>query len=125
MDSPGPFVMSCDTLVGDGVVNRADEDLGSIEHVMIDVPSGRIAYAVLAYGGVFGIGEKLFAVPWGALTLDADRRCFILDIDRKRLENAVAFDKDHWPSMADATWATQIHDYYGIRPYWSNRSRLQ
>ena len=57
-DSPGPFVMSCETLSGDSVVNRADEDLGKIEHIMIDVPSGRIAYAVLACGGVFGIGKS-------------------------------------------------------------------
>ena len=121
-DSPGPFVMSCDTLVGDSVVNRADDELGKIEHVMIDVPTGRIAYAVLACGGIFGIGEKLFAVPWAALTLDAERRCFILDIDNARLSSAPGFDKDHWPAMADASWAATIHDYYGVRPYWTDRT---
>jgi hypothetical protein len=124
-DSPGPFVMSAETLEGDAVVNRANEDLGNVEHIMIDVPSGRIAYAVLACGGVFGIGEKLFAVPWSALTLDADRRCFILDIDKSRLEQAPGFDKDHWPSMADPAWAASIHDYYGVRPYWAERARMQ
>src|SRR5688572_33447888 len=87
-DSPGPFVMSSETLIGDSVVNRKDEDLGTIEHVMVDVPSGRIAYAVLACGGVFGLGEKLFAIPWGALTLDAERRCFVLDVAKDRLEKA-------------------------------------
>jgi len=124
-DSPGPFVMSCDTLAGDAVVNRAGEDLGHIEHIMIDVPSGRIAYAVLACGGVFGIGEKLFAVPWAALTLDADRQCFVMSIERSRLENAPGFDKDHWPAMADAQWASTVHDYFGVRPYWTGGSRLQ
>lgn len=124
-DSPGPFVMSCDTFAGDGVVNRANEDLGKIAHIMIDVPSGRIAYAVLACGGVFGIGEKLFAIPWGALTLDADRQCFVMDIDKERLDKAPGFDKDHWPAMADRAWAASIHDYYGVRPYWTDRSRLQ
>ena len=124
-DSPGPFVMSCDTLSGDSVVNRADEDLGNIEHIMIDVPSGRIAYAVLACGGVFGIGEKLFAIPWAALTLDADRQCFVMDIDKARLDSAPGFDKDHWPAMADVEWASSVHDYFGVRPYWTNPSRLQ
>ncbi len=124
-ESPGPFVMSCDTLAGDTVVNRENEDLGTLEHIMIDVASGRIAYAVLASGGVFGIGEKLFAVPWGALVLDADRRCFVLDVDRKRMEEAPGFDKDHWPAMADPAWAGHVHDYYGVRPYWSDRSHLQ
>jgi hypothetical protein len=124
-DSPGPFVMSCATLEGDTVVNGANEDLGQIEHIMVDVPSGRIAYAVLACGGVFGIGQKLFAIPWAALTLDAERRCFILDIEKSRLENAPGFDKDHWPAMADAEWAARIHDYYGVRPYWTDHSHLQ
>lgn len=124
-NSPGPFVMSCETLTGDEVTNTAGEDLGHIAHVMIDVPSGRIAYAVLASGGVFGIGEKLFAIPWAALTLDADRRCFVMNIDKTRLDAAPGFDKDHWPSMSDATWAASIHHFYGIAPYWEARARLQ
>jgi hypothetical protein len=124
-DSPGPFVMSCATLTGDAVVNRANEDLGKLDHIMIDVPSGRIAYAVLECGGVFGIGARLFAVPWGAMTLDADRHCFVLDIDKRRLESAPGFDRDHWPAMADAGWASRIHDYYGIPPYWRDEHRLQ
>src|SRR5258706_673741 len=124
-DSPGPYVMSCGTLTGDAVTNRAGEDLGEIAHVMIDVPSGRIAYAVVACGGVFGIGAKLFAVPWGAFTLDADRQCLVMNVDKSRLENAPGFDKDHWPAMADPRWASEVHDYYGIRPYWAERGPLQ
>ena len=124
-DSPGPFVMSSETLIGDSVVNRENQELGTIEHVMVDVPSGCIAYAVLARGGVFGLGEKLFAIPWSALTLDAERKCFILDVPKERLETAPGFDKDHWPSMADNAWATGIHDYYGVRPYWADHPHLQ
>ena len=122
---PGPYVMACETLAGDSVVNRENDDLGKIDHIMIDVPSGRIAYAVLACGGVFGIGEKLFAVPWSALTLDTARKCFVLDIPKSRFEEAPGFDKDHWPAMADNRWATQVHDFYGVRPYWADRDRLQ
>jgi hypothetical protein len=85
---------------------------------MLDVPSGRIAYAVLSFGGVIGFGDKLFAIPWSALTLDADRKCFILDIDKERLKNAPGFDKNHWPAMADATWARQVHSFYNRAPYW-------
>ena len=114
---PGPFVMACDSLAGDVVVNDAQEELGTLGHVMIDVPSGTIAYAVLACGGVFGIGEKLFAIPWRALTLDAERHCLVLDVSRQRLDAAPGFDKDHWPSMADPAWARQVHDYFGVRPY--------
>ncbi|HJV86043.1 MAG TPA: PRC-barrel domain-containing protein [Noviherbaspirillum sp.] len=115
---PGPEVMAADTLQGDKVVNRQGESLGEIEDIMLDVPSGRVAYAVLSFGGVMGIGDKLFAVPWSALTLDADQKCFVLDVAKDRLKNAPGFDKDHWPSMADTSWATDVHSFYNAQPYW-------
>lgn len=117
-EGPGPYVMEADTLEGDDVVNAQGEKLGDIKSIMIDVPSGRVAYAVLSSGGFLGIGDKLFAIPWSALTLDADNKCFILNIDKERLKNAPGFDKDHWPSMADQRWATEVHSYYQRRPYW-------
>lgn len=115
---PGPYIMSAESLADDKVINSDGEDLGEIESIMLDVPGGRIAYAVLSFGGFLGMGEKLFAVPWEALTLDADRECFVLDVDKERLKNAPGFDKDHWPSMGDMQWATRIHSYYNTRPYW-------
>ena len=121
---PGPEVMAADTLQGDKVVNAKNEDLGTIEDIMIDVQRGRVAYAVMSCGGFLGMGDKLFAVPWNALTLDANRHCFVLDSDRERFEKAPGFDKQHWPSMADDSWATQVHDFYGVRPYWSDTTRL-
>jgi hypothetical protein len=92
--------------------------LGEIQDIMLDVPSGRIAYAVLSFGGVLGIGDKLFAIPWSALILDADCGCFVLDIDKDELRNAPGFDKDHWPAMADPGWGNEVHSYYHRRPYW-------
>ena len=115
---PGPEVMAASDFEGQDVINNQGESVGDIEEIMIDVRSGRIAYAVLAVGGFLGIGEKYFAIPWRAPTLDTDRKCFILDVDKERLENAPGFDKDHWPSMADARWATDVHRYYGAAPYW-------
>jgi sporulation protein YlmC with PRC-barrel domain len=117
-EGPGPYVMTADTLEGNQVVNADGEDLGEIEDIMLDVPNGRIAYAVLSFGGFLGVGEKLFAIPWQALTLDADNKCFILDVPKEKLQQAPGFDKDHWPSMADMRWATEIHKYYGMTPYW-------
>lgn len=117
---PGPEVMAASTLEGDDVINRVGDDLGKIKEIMVDVRSGRVAYAVLSSGGFLGLGDKLFAIPWGALTLDTDRKCFILDVDAERLKNAPGFDKDHWPTMADTTWANEVHAYYGQRTYWSH-----
>ena len=115
---PGPRLMLASTLEGDAVVNRAGEKLGTIDEIMLDVPMGRIAYAVLSSGGFLGVGDKLFAIPWGALTLDTDNKCFILDVSKERLEKAPGFDKDHWPSLADQSWAVSVHKYYVTPPYW-------
>lgn len=117
---PGPQVMSAATLDGDTVVNSAGDDLGKIEDIMLDVTAGRIAYAVLSFGGFLGMGTKLFAIPWSALTLDTDEKRFVLDVAKERLENAPGFDKDHWPSMADPSWAANLHAYYDVTPYWES-----
>jgi sporulation protein YlmC with PRC-barrel domain len=115
---PGPRVMAASTLAGDDVVNAAGDKLGTLDEIMLDVPSGRIAYAVLSSGGFLGVGDKLFAIPWRALTLDAENKCFILDVSKERLEQAPGFDDDHWPTMADESWAREMHTYYRVRPYW-------
>ncbi|CAJ0780045.1 hypothetical protein LMG19083_00613 [Ralstonia psammae] len=115
---PGPELMAADTLEGDRVVNLNGEDIGKITDIMLDVQRGRVAYAVMSVGGFLGIGDKLFAVPWSALSLDIDRKCFVLDANKDRLEAAPGFHKDHWPKMADPIWAQAVHEYYGSRPYW-------
>ncbi|MBP0589994.1 PRC-barrel domain-containing protein [Paraburkholderia sp. LEh10] len=115
---PGPYVMAANTLDGDRVLSADGQDIGKIKDIMLDVRSGRIAYAVLSSGGFLGLGDKLLAIPWSALTLDIDRQCFMLDMPGESVKNAPGFDKDHWPSMADPTWATSVHQYYGREPYW-------
>jgi sporulation protein YlmC with PRC-barrel domain len=115
---PGPNVVDAARLAGDKVVNAVGEDLGKIEAIMLDVTSGRIAYAVLSFGGFLGIGKKLFALPWGALTLDAIEQRFTLGASKEKLESAEGFDKDHWPSMADPAWAARLHSHYDVTPYW-------
>ncbi len=111
---PGPALMGADTLLGNNVYNPADENLGSIKEFMIDMASGRISYAVLSYGGFLGMGDRLFAVPWRALKLDTVNHRFTLDASKDKLKNAPGFDKDHWPSMADKSWATDVHTFYGV-----------
>ena len=117
-DGPGPDIMDAATLKGDNVVNGAGDDLGKIEAIMLDVGAGRIAYAVLSFGGFLGLGNKLFAIPWSTLTLDTNNHRFILDATKEQREAAPGFDKDHWPTMAEQSWAQQIHEFYDARPYW-------
>ncbi len=113
-----PYVAAADTLKGDAVLNRAGERLGRVERIILDVPGGRIAYAVLTTDGCFDIGDRLLAVPWGALVPNPESDCFVLDVSRDQLAQAPTFDKTHWPSMADADWAREVHTYFRARPYY-------
>ena len=111
-------VLSASTLKGDRVRNKAGENLGSIDEIMIDVAAGRVAYAVLSFGGFLGMGDKLFAVPWQALRIDEGEHEFVLDVSRETLEKAPGFDKNAWPDMAHPDFGTQIYQHYGKAPYW-------
>ncbi|HHX64827.1 MAG TPA: PRC-barrel domain containing protein [Chloroflexi bacterium] len=113
-----PEILSATTMIGDSVINPEGENLGKIEELMLDLEEGCVMYAVLSFGGVLGIGDKLFAVPWEALTLDPEQKKFILDIDKERLKDAPSFDKDNWPTTVDRRWMTEIYEYYGFEPYW-------
>ncbi len=120
---PGPEIMGADTLVGNDVFNQEGDDLGDIKEIMLDMHNGKVGYAVLSFGGLLGMGEKFFAVPWDALTLDTENKRFVLNVEKDRLRDAPGFDKDHWPNMADQVWAKKIHSYYGTTPY-VDESRL-
>jgi hypothetical protein len=102
----------------DRVKNLEDEDVGRIKDFMIDTTTGRVAYAVLSFGGFLGVGDKLFAVPWQSLQIDPDDECFVMHVDKDRLKEAPGFDKDHWPKTDDMTWQRDVHSFYGIDPYW-------
>jgi sporulation protein YlmC with PRC-barrel domain len=120
---PGPRLMTASTLEGNRVINPQGETLGEIKEIMLDVPRGRIAYAVMSSGGLLGMGDKLFALPFSALTLDTDRKCFILDAPKDKIESAPGFDKDRWPDSADMTWQRAVHSHYGRTPYWESDGR--
>ncbi|MCG5499910.1 PRC-barrel domain-containing protein [Ectothiorhodospira lacustris] len=108
------LLLSTHTLIGTEVVTRADEKLGSIKDFMMNTTSGSINYAVISAGGFLGIGDKLYAVPWDALSLDTRAKNFILDVDVEQFKAAPGFDKDDWPDMADATWAKNVRSHYGL-----------
>lgn len=115
-DGPGPELMGADTLLGNDVYNDKGESLGEIREFMIDMASGKIAYAVLSFGGLLGMGGKLFAVPWSAMVLDTANKRFTLNVPKDTLKDAPGFDKDLWPAMSDQTWAAGVHKFYGA-PY--------
>lgn len=115
-----PRVVQISKLIGNKVVNPSGELLGNLKELVFDVEDGRIAYAVLSFGGFMGVGDKLFALPWEALVLNPDDDTFILDVEKEVLREAPGFDKDHWPDDAqyEAGWLVDIYEYYGYSPYW-------
>jgi sporulation protein YlmC with PRC-barrel domain len=110
-----PEVLSATTVIGDEVRNLQGEDIGEIEELMINLSDGCIAYAVLSFGGLSGMGDKLFAVPWKALKVRPEEHAFVLDIRKEKLEKAPGFEKGNWPNMADIDWANRVNTFYGIK----------
>jgi sporulation protein YlmC with PRC-barrel domain len=107
-----PHFLSASTLTGDAVKNLKGESLGDLKDIMIDTDNGTIAYGVLSFGGVLGLGEKLFAVPWEAIKVDGENEELILNVEKEQLKDAPGFDKDNWPNFADTRFATQVREYY-------------
>lgn len=105
-------------VIGVDVQNKTGDNLGEITEIMLDKLTGRAAYIVLESGTFLGMGGKLLALPWNAISYDQNKDCFILDIDKERLKSAEGFDKDHWPDMADRTWGTNLNTFYKTKPYW-------
>lgn len=110
-------ILSASTLAGDKVKNPKGEDLGKIEELMIDLQSGRVAYAVISFGEGFLRGGKLFAIPWASLAVDEENKNIILNVSREMLEKAEGFDKDNWPDMADPSFLKRTYTHYGIKPW--------
>jgi hypothetical protein len=86
---------------------------------VFDTDSGRLAYVVLSTGGTSGAATgKLFAIPTRALKMNTGQDEIVLNIDKDRLLNAPSFESGTWPNMANREWDTEVHRYYGFRPYW-------
>jgi sporulation protein YlmC with PRC-barrel domain len=110
-------ILSATTLVGNKVTNAVGEDLGKVEELMIDLESGRVAYAVLSFGAGFLHSGKLFAIPMASLAVDREKKQFTLSVTREMLETAEGFDKDQWPDMADPAFMERTYSHFGIEPW--------
>lgn len=104
--------LSASSLIGDSIKNPQGESLGDLKDLMVDLGTGKIGYGVVAFGGVLGMGEKLFAVPWDALRVDHEDKCLVLNVSKERLKDAPGFDKDNWPNFSDPSFTQQLGTYY-------------
>lgn len=115
----GPARCRASQLIGFAITNSQNESLGEIRDIVVDGANRNIAYAVVRFGGVLGMGGKYFAVPWRFIDVtqrgsDETPRA-LLGLDERTLTAAPGFDKDDWPDMADAAWPRQVDDYYRRR----------
>jgi hypothetical protein len=85
---------------------------------MIDKISGKVAYAVMSFGGFLGIGDRYHPLPWHVLTYDTGEGGYVVDLDRSKLEGGPTYGTSETPDWSDRRWGQKIHDYYGTRPYW-------
>jgi hypothetical protein len=111
-------LISSDKVEGTTVKNRADETIGSIYQVMIDKHTGKVAYAVMSFGGFLGIGERYHPLPWSTLTYDPNAGAYVVDLDKRTLEGAPAYDRGETVNWEDRAWGQRVHDYYNVPPYW-------
>ena len=93
-------------VIGRSVKDVADKDAGKIEDLMIDA-RGHVAYAVVSFGGLLGMGDKLYAVPWDAVVVDREHKTAYLDVSKETLERAPSFTKDKWPEPNDRDWGNK------------------
>lgn len=105
-------------IIGAKVKNTTGDSLGDIKDLVIDPANGQLVYAVVSFGGLMGMGDKLFAIPWRALHWTNPKDYYILDLDKVTLKRAPGFDKNHWPENSEK-WEEQreaLAQFYRVTP---------
>ena len=107
-------ILKASQLMGMHVEGTDGKKLGTIKDLVVDPEDGSIEYAVLDFGGIVGIGDKYFAVPWQTLLFAANNKKLVLDVSKKELKDAPGFDKKHWPDLSDRQQVLTIYEYYDV-----------
>ena len=103
---------------GTAVFHEAGERLGTINSVMIDKRGGRIAYAVLQFGGFLGIAGRVHPIPWDMLRYDLDLDGYVVDLTRDQIKNAPTLRLDEADRPRDRAYDEEVAGYYGKLPWW-------
>ena len=110
-------LISAEKVSGTEVYNPSGETLGEVRDVMLDKRSGRVAYAIMAFGGFVGIGRNYFPLPWSTLRYDTRKEGYVVDLSKDLLKAAPSYAAEKMPTW-DRGYESQIHDYYKVPPYW-------
>ena len=106
---------------GSAVFNQAGEKIGEVEDLAVDKRSGKIAYAILSFGGFMGMGEKHQPLPWSALNYNPKLGGYVVDVTEEFLRLAPKLDTSELSGWDDSDQRDAFYNYYaalGARPYW-------
>jgi hypothetical protein len=111
-----PSLIASDRVEGTRVYGADGKHIGSIERLIIGKQDGRVAYAVLSFGGFLGIGNDYYPLPWEKLTYDTQLDGYRIDLTKEQIEGAPSYadDDDSWYNDN----GRRVYDYYGVPPYW-------
>lgn len=111
------YLIAAKQVQGATVFNTEMEKLGTLEDVMIDKATGRIAYAILAHGGFLGIGDRYYPIPWEKLKYNTEMDGYVVDIGHDVLQGAPSYTDEAAASWRDDAWTRGVHSYYGVHPF--------
>jgi hypothetical protein len=103
---------------GTAVYDPSGNEIGKIDHLMIDKRSGQVRYAVMSFGGFLWLGHSHYPLPWDSLTYDKDRSGYTTNVTEQQLKDAPEFSDDSW---TDRDWEMRMHRHYKVEPYWGEQ----
>ncbi|MDY0885520.1 PRC-barrel domain-containing protein [Dongia soli] len=109
-------LISADKVQRTSIYNSNGDNLGEVEDLMIDKVSGKVAYAVVSFGGFLGMGAQRRALPWSVLTYDTSREGYVIDAQDDIIRNTPEAQSEE--TYSDREWGTRLHNHYGVPPYW-------
>jgi PRC-barrel domain len=121
-DAPGQMtgkpLIESDRVEGTYVYDPSGSHIGTIKRLMIEKISGKVAYAVMSFGGFLGMGADEHTIPWNKLNYDTSLGGYRTDITEEQLRGAPTFYRDRDYDWSDRDRERELHDYWGSRPYW-------
>jgi hypothetical protein len=112
-------LIASDRIDGTVVYGSGGSKIGSIRQMMIDKITGKVAYAVLSFGGFLGMGDEYYPLPWSTLKYDTNLGGFRVNLTKDQLDRAPKYQQnEEWDYSRDND--QRVHDHYEARPYWGS-----
>lgn len=111
-------LISTQKVEGTSVYNGDGDQLGSVDSLMVNKLTGKVAYAVMSFGGFLGIGESYHPLPWGVLNYDTGKDGYVVNLTKDQLKGAPTFGRNEEHRLTDRDYEQSVHKHYGITPYW-------